>query len=443
MFFRICPEGIILTILLMGSAPDTVAQFMYDNPGNEYSFPGKGARAAGMGYAFNSVADDVTAIHWNPAGIAQIKELEVGLATRLTFNTSTHSLNSDRIYRPTIVPDFIGLVIPVKLFGNTLALGTSFQNEINYQKHYAALSLQGEMEEEYDQNTMVNTITVCGAYEMSSWFLLGASFHGWFSTGNSTKSNSYYNWLQLNDTVHKPDEEFFDESEESKYTGFSFSAGFLFDFTSFNIPLHFAFRFDSKKWLINPYTYVGHWNMIYIDQEDTFATERWGGTRFYFISNIFAAGLSYRITDYLTLSCDFDYIPFHNSIYYWKGYQYYDRYRPVIDTTRDGFYEVGDGPEYLNQFRIGVEYILHPDFAMIPLRAGWKTNPTSISNYNNHYQETGQVIGRSLNLGAGIILKKFSLDIAYEYYAYDRTDYSGYQENARFHFVTLSGIVRF
>lgn len=440
---RICSEIFLLTILIMGSVPESAAQFMYDNPGYEYSFPGKGARAAGMGYAFNSIADDVTAIHWNPAGIAQIKAMEAGLATRLTFNTSMHSLNSDRKYSPVIVPDFIGLVIPVKLFGNTLALGTSFQNEINYQNHYKALSLYGEKDEEYDQNTTVNTITVCGAYELSPVFLIGASFHGWFSLGNSMTSNTYYNSKMLDSVKYDYDEAFFDETEVSKYSGFSFSAGFLCDFTSLNIPLHFAFRFDSKKWLINPYEYEAHEDYIFEDSADIHNTELWGGTRFYFVSNIFALGLSYRFTDYLTLSCDFDYIPFHNSVYYWEGHQFYDGDSILIDTTRDGFYELADGPESLSQFRIGIEYILHPDFALIPLRIGWKTNPTCLSNYNEDKQETGQVMARSFNLGAGIIFKRYTLDLAYEYYAYDRKDYSYFTENARYHFLTLSGIVRF
>lgn len=37
---------------------------------------GVGARACGMGEAFTGLADDFSAIYWNPAGIAQIKDLE-------------------------------------------------------------------------------------------------------------------------------------------------------------------------------------------------------------------------------------------------------------------------------------------------------------------------------------------------------------------------------
>ena len=40
---------------------------------------GTGVRAAGMGGAFAAVADDGSAIYWNPAGLSQIKNMEIGL----------------------------------------------------------------------------------------------------------------------------------------------------------------------------------------------------------------------------------------------------------------------------------------------------------------------------------------------------------------------------
>ena len=40
---------------------------------------GTGVRAAGMGGAFAAVADDGSSIYWNPAGLSQIKNMEIGL----------------------------------------------------------------------------------------------------------------------------------------------------------------------------------------------------------------------------------------------------------------------------------------------------------------------------------------------------------------------------
>ena len=41
------------------------------------SFFGVGARAMGMGSAFMAIADDYSALHWNPAGLAQIHRIEI------------------------------------------------------------------------------------------------------------------------------------------------------------------------------------------------------------------------------------------------------------------------------------------------------------------------------------------------------------------------------
>ncbi|MDI6782043.1 MAG: UPF0164 family protein, partial [bacterium] len=54
---------IILTVTsgMCEARPDT---------GGEFLTFGVGARAAGMGEAFTAVADDSSAVYWNPAGIA-------------------------------------------------------------------------------------------------------------------------------------------------------------------------------------------------------------------------------------------------------------------------------------------------------------------------------------------------------------------------------------
>ena len=66
--------SIIIGFLLIGAG--LAAQNFYD-------FKGVGARAAGMAFAFNAVADDATAISWNPAGLTQLKKPELSLLQRI------------------------------------------------------------------------------------------------------------------------------------------------------------------------------------------------------------------------------------------------------------------------------------------------------------------------------------------------------------------------
>ncbi|MDI6703722.1 MAG: PorV/PorQ family protein [bacterium] len=69
----------------------------------------KGARAIGMGGAFNAIADDVSTLYWNPAGLGQIKGLEA------TFSYISHfqdiNFGSIGLVQPTRIGAFgIGVV---------------------------------------------------------------------------------------------------------------------------------------------------------------------------------------------------------------------------------------------------------------------------------------------------------------------------------------------
>lgn len=65
---------------------------------------GVGARANAMGGAFSSVANDVTALFWNPAGIAKLNSNQIGL------------IHSDWI--ADLRHDFIGLSLSLGVYGN-------------------------------------------------------------------------------------------------------------------------------------------------------------------------------------------------------------------------------------------------------------------------------------------------------------------------------------
>jgi long-subunit fatty acid transport protein len=70
---------------------------------------GVSARAVGMGEAFVAIADDATAVYYNPAGLTQLYDREV---------VFTHVE-----YPAEITYDFAGLAYPLYDFGGTLGLG--------------------------------------------------------------------------------------------------------------------------------------------------------------------------------------------------------------------------------------------------------------------------------------------------------------------------------
>ena len=71
---------------------------------------GVGARACAMGGAFTALADDATALYWNPAGLAQIKRAEL----YATYNSWFQGINQG----------YVGLTFP--FIGGKLALGANY-----------------------------------------------------------------------------------------------------------------------------------------------------------------------------------------------------------------------------------------------------------------------------------------------------------------------------
>jgi len=72
----------LILLLCMGDIIEaaTVRESLMYGPENTrgaFLLRGMGARAVGMGEAFTAVADDATAISWNPGGLGQLNSPEV------------------------------------------------------------------------------------------------------------------------------------------------------------------------------------------------------------------------------------------------------------------------------------------------------------------------------------------------------------------------------
>ncbi|MFH1283405.1 MAG: PorV/PorQ family protein [bacterium] len=72
----------LLTGMLIIAGSVCYAGFSKDDAGTsaaQFLKLGAGARATGMGEAYGAVADDASALYWNPAGMAQLDNIEVSL----------------------------------------------------------------------------------------------------------------------------------------------------------------------------------------------------------------------------------------------------------------------------------------------------------------------------------------------------------------------------
>jgi len=88
--------------------------------GNDF---GVGARAMGMGGAYTSVADDFTALQWNPAGLSHLKSMEFygALSYEKVNNETEYFGNTSSTFTSNTRPNSFGIVLPVPTYQGGLA----------------------------------------------------------------------------------------------------------------------------------------------------------------------------------------------------------------------------------------------------------------------------------------------------------------------------------
>lgn len=149
---------------------------------------GPGARALALGGAYSSVADDYTATYWNPAGLAQIRKMELYLAMSHTnigndilFSNITTS-NSNGYTKL----NSIGMVFPVPVYRGSLvfAFGYNRIQDFDNFNDLEGTALAGSGEEFYVSETTktdgsVSHWVMSSAVDVTENLSLGASLNIW------------------------------------------------------------------------------------------------------------------------------------------------------------------------------------------------------------------------------------------------------------------------
>jgi len=384
---------------------------------NDFNFVGAGARAAGMGNAFIGVSDDATAISWNPAGLSQLMRAEASVVGRYTMRdvefkdfTGANETNS----LSTFGLNFGSLVVPFKGVFNPV-IAASFQNQLDftYKDNWVEYNeeLGGEVPVEGESDVLVHAGSI--AYSMKFGFLhAGVTVSRWFSTGEASA------------TLQTPLYGAVKGVDEHSITGTSFLLGALLDFESLNnsFPMKLGIKFspsfeleDELKTIIPEFNYQAESKITYE------------------MPSVIGFGLSFRVLDELTLAADYEMIGSKNKQI----------------SQNDVSVNLSESNEDMNQFRVGAEYLIISNNLIIPVRAGYKNNPTMRADLVDYDVEglpvySGQVMANSLNFGAGLVFNNFAFDVAYEYFDFVVKDTAdGINENQTHNFITLSGIVYF
>jgi len=164
---------------------------------NGLNLNGFGARAASMGGAFVGLADDFTAVFWNPAGLALLKKTTFGVTGDLLAPVSQYTLGAysqnleSRVYPAGLLGFFqpIGDRVVVGLGAYTLSgLGadwnnTGLESALIAPTPAAAFS---PAVQPYTWRSYIGSITIAPAIavKVTDWLMLGATFninYGFFS----------------------------------------------------------------------------------------------------------------------------------------------------------------------------------------------------------------------------------------------------------------------
>jgi long-subunit fatty acid transport protein len=140
---------------------------------------GPGGRASGLGQAFTGIADDATALYYNPAGLAHLTRIEVNLglshlsvATDVTtsgFSPRSATITATRLNNA-------GVVLPIPTMKMTVAAGYQQVHAFERQREQL-VSAEPLVTERLTEEGRLGTWSLGLGYQVSPKLALGASLH--------------------------------------------------------------------------------------------------------------------------------------------------------------------------------------------------------------------------------------------------------------------------
>lgn len=167
-------------------------------------FAGVGARAMGMGGAYVAVAEDFSAVLWNPAGLAQLRRIEAYGALFPYMRQKTTSVfygspRSDEISKAKL--GSLGVVFPYPTYRGSLVFTAGFNRvrsfdtvlSIDGYSDYQAAQVTATSQDEGD----LGAFSLAGAVDISPSMSLGLAVHIWDGRDEHTQDVTQRDTRQL------------------------------------------------------------------------------------------------------------------------------------------------------------------------------------------------------------------------------------------------------
>ena len=358
----------MLTIVAVGSAQE------------DWNITGAGARAEGLGGAFIGLADDATAISWNPSGLGQLERVEFSAVGRwmgedYKYSNPLYPTLNNTISQSHFTYNFASIAFPLHAGSVNIVPAVAFQKQLDNYSEYDTKT------ESYSSSGGANTITPGIGIKLHPMIYVGGAVNIWLGNFENSDLDKSSNYSSNND---------------GSYSGTNFTAGLLVDFEGMKKPIPIKLGATVKT----PFDLKYDGNYQWKQNGNVYKKGAFVNTVEFPL--MFGFGASGRIGESFTLSVDFE------------TRQYGDR---QIFRTTDGkaidTLQLSDSKTNLNQVRVGAEYLIVTSAGVIPLRAGFRTIPTLRANWDINDKPSDQVTGTGFTAGTGFISQSFALDVTY------------------------------
>lgn len=422
-------RGILIVTIILSLGSNGFSQDSWEKPMislvRELVFSrssiGFGARALAMGGAFTAIADDITALRYNPAGLAQLIRPEISFGASywgLSLKNSGASIDSANWASIQVGPinpnegliglDYVGLAVPFRLAGLPVVLGMAYEKKISnmlkmgYDQTIEYSGQVGSPERgisalettSFKNSGGINNATISLAVRPTGFLHVGANLN--WNRINMTESWDYIYERSYYDSGGVYGETLLEYSwlETLKVDqGLSYDVGVLLKFNFFSLGV--VFKKDWHARLASPYIYERHFTDMEGVKEDLVLTGEDGGELFWPYS--LNAGLSVRPMDPLTISMDYGLSKWSEGQIAWDDW-------PAV-----GF-PIRVDPQDSRVLRLGIEYLVFFNNVAVPLRiGGFRDSSIGLDTSGDYYDFWG------LTLGSGFSAKNVVLDLAAVY----------------------------
>lgn len=377
----------------------------------DFNLTGAGARAEGFGGAFIGISDDATAVVWNPAGLSQLERAEASVVTRFIGEGSDYKDEFDPAFNIKETQsyfnfNFASFALPLVTGGeNNIVVAVAFQRQLDFdelrRRDFDFTDNFGNtitIRQRIQADGGVNTVTPAVGVRIMPTLSFGVSANIWMGSMKRVETVT-----GTSGSTTERDQTTF----ESDFSGFNIVFGGLLDLEGMKngpIPLKIGVTFRTPFTLTSDGDY----------DEDLQSGPPFGRTRYRAQQEVgmpfmLGFGASYRIGDKFTIASDFEMRNF-------SGKKIKSTFS-IGPNSISGDQRLSESDNDLNQFRIGGEYLIVMDNGVIPIRLGFKTVPTVLSDYayddaTDEYHETNtQVSGSGISVGSGFISDAFALDL--------------------------------